>query len=205
VAAEASSLAKPLRDAEVSQHPLITTLMRQYHNLDEVAADADKLFKGVKPVFLLLADSKGLMQVEIGQGGRYAMTRSQRGTMAHTNHYGDTSLIDGEQRIGKSSATRLARVQSLLATAAGPHTLDEFGRISADQHDGPNDSLWRDGREHTLAGWQIALLAGGAPKLHLVLANPGKAKQGVDWTLDAAFWSQAEGRLLGHGAAAAAS
>jgi hypothetical protein len=106
-----------------------------------------------------------------------------------------------EQKISRSSATRYDRVESLLASNAGPHTLDEFARISADHNDGPDNSLWRDGHEHTLASWRIAIPATGAPHLQLKLNDAGAAGQTGDWLLDKAFWAQPEKVLLGAGAA----
>ncbi|MBV8660410.1 MAG: hypothetical protein JO142_21535 [Burkholderiales bacterium] len=204
VSAEASSLPKAVRDAEVQHHRLLSAILTQYHSLDEVSAHADALFTGNKPVFLLIGDAHGLMRVEIGQDGKYAITRSANGILAHTNHYLDTSLISTPQKIGPSSATRLSRVDTLLAEHTGTYTLADFARISADRHDGPDNSLWRNGHEYTLAGWQIALPEHAAPHLHLVLANPGEAERKVDWTLDKAFWAQPEGVLLGGAAAPAA-
>ncbi|VEB42528.1 Acyl-coenzyme A:6-aminopenicillanic acid acyl-transferase [Chromobacterium violaceum] len=150
----------------------MTRLLRDYGSLDEVASAADKLFAQARPVFLLLADAGGLMQVEIGQHGRYRLIRQQSGTLAHTNHYADTSLLDGAQTIGPSSQARLERIRFLLDQHPA-HTLPEFERLSRDRHDGPDNSLWRSGREHTLAGWRIALPAGAPPRLQLTLANPG--------------------------------
>ena len=197
VSAEASSLPKAIRDAQPRTHGVMTTVLSHYRNLAEVAADADKLFVGIKPMFLMLADSKGLMTVEVGQDGHYALTRQANGTMTHTNHYLNTGLIEQEQKIGPSSATRYARINTLLDENKQAHTLDEFSRISRDRHDGPENSLWRNGRDYTLAGWQIALPAGGPPHLHLLVANPGQAQQHFDLRLDAAFWSQPEQTLIG--------
>lgn len=157
VAAEASSLPRALR-ADSARHGVLTRLLRDYGSLDEVASAADKLFAQARPVFLLLADAGGLMQVEIGQHGRYRLIRQQSGTLAHTNHYADTSLLDGAQTIGPS--------------------------------------LWRSGREHTLAGWRIALPAGAPPRLQLTLANPGRAERDGDYALDSAFWAQPARTLL---------
>lgn len=197
VAAEASSLPEAARYAEPRTHGVLGPLLAHYHNLDEVAADADKLFVGVRPVFLMLADSKGLMTVEIGQGGHYVLKRSAGGTMTHTNHYLDASVLSQNQRIGTSSAARYARINTLLADPTQVHTLDEFSRISQDRHDGPENSLWRNGRDYTLAGWQIALPADGVPHLHLLLANPGQERQQFDLKLDAAFWAQPDQDLTG--------
>lgn len=194
VGAEASSLPRELR-ADSARHGVLTRLLRDYGSLDEVAAAADKLFPQTRPVFLLLADAGGLMQVEIGQHGRYQLSRQKNGTLAHTNHYSNLSLLDGAQKIGPSSQARLARIRLLLDQRPS-HALAEFERLSRDHHDGPDNSLWRDGREHTLAGWQMALPAGAAPRLHLVLANPGEQTLERDYVLDAAFWSQPARTLL---------
>lgn len=202
VAAEASSLPEAARYAETRTHGVFTPLLSHYRNLDEVEADADKLFTGVRPIFFMLADSKGLMTVEIGQGGHYVIRRSANGTMTHTNHYLDTSVLSQNQRIGTSSAARYARINTLLSDSAQAHSLDEFSRISLDRHDGPENSLWRNGRDYTLAGWQIALPAGGAPHLHLLVANPGQQWQQFDLKLDAAFWAQPDQELIGASVAA---
>ncbi|QIY81683.1 carcinine hydrolase/isopenicillin-N N-acyltransferase family protein [Chromobacterium violaceum] len=194
VAAEASSLPRALR-ADSARHGVLTRLLRDYGSLDEVASAADKLFAQARPVFLLLADAGGLMQVEIGQHGRYRLIRQQSGTLAHTNHYADTSLLDGAQTIGPSSQARLERIRFLLDQHPA-HTLSEFERLSRDRHDGPDNSLWRSGREHTLAGWRIALPAGEPPRLQLTLANPGRAERDGDYALDAAFWAQPARTLL---------
>jgi hypothetical protein len=197
VTAEASSLSKAIRDAQTMHHPIMTSLLTYYRNLDDVAADADKLFTGIKPVFLMLGDSRGLMTVEVGENGHYTIKREAGGTMTHTNHYLEPGLISEEQKIGPSSATRYARINTLLASGQSVHTLDEFSRISGDRHDGPDNSLWRNGREYTLAGWQIALPADGPPHLHLLVANPGEAEQRFDLRLDAKFWAQPEQVLVG--------
>ncbi|MEN2424543.1 carcinine hydrolase/isopenicillin-N N-acyltransferase family protein [Chromobacterium vaccinii] len=194
VGAEASSLPRELR-TDSARHGVLTRLLRDYGSLDEVAAAADKLFPQTRPVFLLLADASGLMQVEVGQHGRYQLSRQRNGTLAHTNHYSNLSLLDGAQKIGPSSKARLARIQFLLDQRPS-HALAEFERLSQDHHDGPDNSLWRDGREHTLAGWQMALPVGEPPRLHLVLANPGEHTLERDYALDAAFWSQPARTLL---------
>ncbi len=197
VSASASSLPKAVRQENHEQYGVMAEILRRYRSLDEVDAHAPAIFAQAKPMFLMLADATGLMRVEIGQDGRYGIVRQRNGTLTHTNHYLDTSLLNGGQRIGESSATRLQRINALLAGNAGPHTLDEFYGISQDRQDGPDDSLWRNGKEYTLASWQIALPAEGAPRLVLVIANPGVERRKVDLKLDAAFWSRPAQVLLG--------
>ena len=200
VTAEASSLPKSVREAQHA-HGVMTRLLTHYRSVDQIEADGDKLFTNAKPVFLMIADSKGLATVEVGVDGHYAIKRQADGTMAHTNHYLDTGVIDREQKIGPSSATRFARINTLLSDPKDVHTLAEFSRISGDRHDGPDNSLWRNGHETTLAGWQIALPANAPPHLHLLLANPGETRKQYDLQLDAAFWAQREQTLEGQAAA----
>lgn len=195
VSASASSLPRAARLADSQRHGVLARLLRDYGSLDEVAAAADQVFPQARPVFLLLADASGLMQVEIGLHGRYSLIRRQDGTLAHANHYFDASLLDQPQKAGRSSETRLARIQSLLRQQPR-HSLAEFEQFSQDRHDGPDDSLWRKGREYTLAAWQMALPADAAPRLHLVLANPGAPESARDYILDAAFWSRLSQTLL---------
>ena len=197
VSASASSLSRAEREEDPARHGVMLALLRDYHNLAEVAQHAQEIFPHAKPVFLLLADPSGLMQVEIGQQGNYNIEMRQRGTLAHTNHYFDTKLLHTAQKIGDSSATRLARINALLQQQSGAHTLAEFGKLSFDQHDGADNSLWRSGKEYTLASWQLALPRKSAPKLHLVLANPGQTQQTSDWQLDAGFWAQSPHVLAG--------
>ena len=199
LSASADSLPRAERD-EVHGHHLLSTLLTHYHNLDEVAADAPTLFKDAHPEFLLLADAHGLMRVEIGLDGHYSVKRADSGTLAQTNHFLDPDAMGvAEQKISRSSATRYDRVESLLASNVGPHSLDEFARISADHNDGPDNSLWRDGHEHTMASWRIAIPVSGAPHLQLKLNDAGAAGQTGDWHLDKAFWAQPERVLLGQG------
>jgi len=63
--------------------------------------------------------------------------------------------------------------------------------MSGDQHDGPNNSLWRTGKGvRTLASWMVDSLAKGSPELRVVLANPGEKETTNTFVLDGRFWSQ---------------
>ncbi len=64
---------------------------------------------------------------------------------------------------------------------------------------GQDDSLWRNGKEYTLASWQIALPVDGTPRLVLVMANPGEERRKIDLKLHAAFWARPAAVLLGRG------
>ena len=190
VSASASSLSRQKRDESTGQQSVMRHILRDYRQLDQVAAAAPRLFTDAKPMFLLLADRHGLMQVEIGLNGQFSVKRQDQGWLAHTNHYADPALADGQQNIGESSEIRLTRVRQLLTAHQGAWQLADLQQISHDQHDGPNNSLWRTGIEHTLASWQVALPQHAPPILSIRLANPGKPVVSMTTILDSAFWQR---------------
>ena len=196
VSASASSLSRASREADPARHGVMREILRNQASLDEVEKQANRIFSRAKPVFLLLADASGLMQVEVGQAGKFRLVRQDNGTLSHTNHYANPDLLNQPQTIGDSSQARLERVRSLLARQP-VHDLASFTAISQDRANGPDHGLWRSGaRQSTLAGWQIALPKNAPPRLRLELANPGQPARTRDYVLTPAFWSQPEQRLL---------
>lgn len=195
VSASASSIPKKIRNAQDEAHGVMSQILRQYRSVAQVVEHADALFKPARASFLLLADRTQLLQVEIGLNGQYSLKTQRNGTLSHTNHYLSDALSSCNQLPVESSHVRLARVQELLAKTDTPWQLHDFAAISRDQHDGADNSLWRQGKEYTLASWQIALPAQGTPQLHWILANPQQAERSADWALDAAFWQQSAGVL----------
>ena len=195
VSASASSIPKKRRTAQSDARGVMSKILRQYGSVAEVVADAEVLFKPARANFLMLADRQQILQVEIGLNGQYSLSKQRNGVLAHTNHYLSPELAHCNQLQGESSQVRLARVQSLLAVDK-KWRLDDFAAISRDQHDGADNSLWRQGKEFTLASWQIALPAQGLPQLSLVLANPQQSELKAQWILDAKFWRQDAAVLL---------
>ena len=101
----------------------------------------------------------------------------------------EPALAEFNLTIGASSAARLERISHLLASSPKPFDTAAFAAMSKDQHDGPNNSLWRTGKGScTLSSWIVETLAQGAPRLRVVLANPGKPEQTQTFTLDEQFW-----------------
>jgi hypothetical protein len=49
--------------------------------------------------------------------------------------------------------------------------------------------LWRNGKVHTMASWIVASPAAGAPRLRVVIANPGEVERTQEFVLDRVFWS----------------
>ncbi|MBM5572689.1 MULTISPECIES: carcinine hydrolase/isopenicillin-N N-acyltransferase family protein [Deefgea] len=190
VSAAASTLPKKIRNAQTDARGVMSKILRQYRSVEQVITDADALFKPARANFLLLADRQQILQVEIGLNGQYSLSVKRNGVLTHTNHYLSPELAYCNQLRGPSSHVRLSRIQSLLAMGEQPWHMTDFAQISRDQHDGADNSLWRHGKEHTLASWQIVLPAEGAPQLTVVLANPNQSEQQETWQLDSQFWRQ---------------
>ena len=109
--------------------------------------------------------------------------------LAHTNHFLDGALSDCNLKVGESSATRVARITELLKDAPRPLDTAAFATMSRDHHDGVNNSLWRTGSQGaTLSSWIIETPRSGAPKLRVLLANPGRPEQTNLFVLDDKFW-----------------
>jgi hypothetical protein len=125
----------------------------------------------------------------VGLNGRYAVKVIESGAFAHSNHYLEPALAEFNLTIGASSAARLERISHLLASSPKPFDTAAFAAMSKDQHDGPNNSLWRTGKGScTLSSWIVETPAQGAAKLRVVMANPGKPEQTQTFVLDEQFW-----------------
>lgn len=196
VSATASSIPRAVRQSDHERHGVLTQVLAHYSSIEAVEANAEHVFSQAKPAFFLIADSHGVLRVEVGQQGRYQVLRVDQGTTAHTNHYENTALLDSPQKIGESSAARLARIRFLLSDTHIPLGLNDFTRMSQDRTAGLDDSLWRHGHEYTVASWQMALPANAPARLHLIVDNPQSPEQVEDLKLDQVFWSQPDGVLL---------
>ena len=192
VVASASSIPKALRDAQRGTQGVMTRVLANYANVDAVLADADALFSVSRANFFVIADRTRLLTVEVGLQGKYALKLVEQGVATHTNHILDPALAG---RFGdaprESSRVRLARIDALLGQAPRPLDVDAFVAMSQDRHAGPDDSLWRSGKEHTLAAWIVRTPASAPPTLDVRIANPGEAQRHERLVLDAAFWQSA--------------
>lgn len=183
------NIPKALRASQPGKHGVIARILAEYGSVDALGADAAKVFSGARAAFFMISDRTRVMVVEVGLEGRFNARVVTAGTTAHTNHFLDPELAAVYNgKIGQSSATRLARISELLGGGKRPFTLEAFEAFSRDRHDGPDDSLWRNGQECTLASWIVDAPAAGAPKLHVVIANPGEPETVRDILLDGPFW-----------------
>ncbi len=189
VSASSSSLPRRVRDQQPDMHGVMVKILTDYATVDALMAHADAVFSRARANFFLVSDHRKVLTVEVGLHGKYALKVNESGTTSHTNHYLDPELASlTPQKVGVSSGTRYQRINSLLGQSTAPHTLEQFSGLSRDRADGPDNSLWRSGKECTLASWIVATPAQGAPRLHVVVANPGAPEVTHDLVLDGSFW-----------------
>jgi hypothetical protein len=200
VTASADSIPKSSRARQTGKGAIAAGLLTRFASVEEVKIAADQIFPHSRAVFLILADKKEVMTVEVGLEGRWASVAVDQGVASHTNHYVASSLQDFNILFGKSSHIRLDRIDGLLALRLEanpfPLTAADFEAMSADVHDGPNNSLWRTGREWALASWILKIPDNGDPVLNvkwLPEVAKGFPSEQQDWKqekflLDLNFW-----------------
>jgi len=195
VLSASSNIPRLLRQNQPNKHSVMRKILTHYASIEELTREAGQIFTIARAGFFLISDSRQAMSVEVGLQGRFATHLITEGAIAHTNHYLDQALA-GQfgDRPGISSTTRLARIRSLLDTENLPLSQRAFATMSRDRQDGPENSLWRHGREYTLASWIVETPAAGPPRLHLVLANPDEPESLQEMILDEQFWQEGKTR-----------
>lgn len=189
IVSASSNIPKKLLGTQAGKHGVMAHILQRYGSIAELAKDADTLFAGARASFLMLSDHHQIMLVEIGLEGRHSIRILDQGSITHTNHYLDPALAGSfGDKPGVSSSTRYARINELLTGATKPFDTATFASLSRDHVAGPDNSLWRNGREYTLASWIVATPPEGPAHLRIVIANPGEPESTQELTLDAAFW-----------------
>jgi isopenicillin-N N-acyltransferase like protein len=200
VSGSASSIPRQERQQAPGEKGLMRRLLSSCASVDELIK-ARHLFAKARPMFLLAADPRQALVVEIGQNGEYRLDKPQRDFFAHTNHFLHPELAYNNSKIGASSRQRLATINSLLGTAPRPLSLAELIAMSEDHSHGPNNSILRTGSptdgERTLATWIVALPKTGEPSLYVKLRNPGENERLVTLHLNQVFWRTADSSVLG--------
>lgn len=170
---------------------IMTMILEKYASIEDLLTDADRVFSSARAGFFLIADRQKVLVAEVGLDGKYSLRQVENATTAHTNHYLAPELAAiYNDNIGKSSTTRLARINQLLAEASPSLSAAQFVVMSRDQHDGPDDSLWRTGKSMTLASWIVESTPHKAPRLHVIVANPNEKEVVHDYVLDETFWGR---------------
>lgn len=190
ITASASSLPKAQRADQRGQRGVTREILTRFASVDELAAAADQVFPHARAHFYMISDRNKILLAEVGLRGEYRVQVIAQGTLTHTNHYLDPALAQFNVRIGPSSRIRLDRINELLTQPPRPFTTAQFAAISRDRYDGPDNSLWRNGKQHTLSSWIVQSPASGPQKLRVLLANPGQPEKLHEYVLDADFWKQ---------------
>lgn len=191
--AAAGSIPKGMWEDRPVRRSFTGALLADYASCDEVLAKRDAIFPALRPVFIMISDRKKILSVEVGLGGKYAVKTIEDDVVAHANHFLDDSLAEFNINVGESSPKRFERISHLLKMSPRPFTAECFSAMGKDQHDGPDNSLWRTGKiARTLASWIVETPAHGAPKLRVVIANPGQPEQIRSFVLDERFWAEAQ-------------
>ena len=185
------NLPKKALENQPGKHGVMSRIMETYASVDALSADAEQVFSSARASYFVVVDSKKVLVAEVGLEGKYSVKILENGVATHTNHYLDPDLAAlYNSKVGQSSATRLARINELLTQGLRPFSSAQFSEISRDQHDSPDDSLWRSGKSRTMASWIVESPASGAPKLRVVLANPDEAETVQEFVLNEAFWKR---------------
>jgi hypothetical protein len=195
VTASASSIPKEQQANQPGKRGALSTLLTKFATCDEIVAKQAEIFPMTRAAFFLIADARKLLVVEVGLNGKYALRTVERGPVVHTNYYLERSLAEFNVKIGRSSQTRFNRISELTASPAAEFTMDTFARISRDRNAGPDNSLWRTGNgknERTMSSWIVETPAQSAPRLRVLLANPGQPEETRTYVLDEKFWRTAK-------------
>ncbi len=180
VSATAGSIPRSEREKMPSSQPA-GHLLRECSSVDEALTRND-IFKG--PVFLMISDKNKVAYIEIGPEGAYSTKVEPNGVLYHSNHYIDESMQAFNKKVGKSSLTRYHRIGQLLDAYEGPFTEEDFWKFTEDQHDGPDNSIFRTGHgpesERTMATWSVAIKPDGTILLHTKLFNANHVPESLE-------------------------
>ena len=153
------------------------------------------------PKFLLLGDAGELAYVEVGSEGRIHVRREKNTTLAHTNHYLSPEFQNLNKKKAVSSHTRYDRITTLLEGKTAPFELADLMAFARDQHDGPDNSIWRTGSRQdgpqTLASFGVWLHPDAKPDVSIVIRYSPEDQGSEDvYQLDGEMlWGNKDDRL----------
>jgi isopenicillin-N N-acyltransferase like protein len=179
------SASPPFTDEQLRYMPskgVMREILARCGTLKE-AFDLVRNASSLAPGFLMLADKDGIGAIEIGPKGKNAVQRATNGVMYHTNHYLDSGLLQyNPLKLGASTIEREKHIKEFLASQ-GAYGLNDFIRMSQSKEGGPNNSIWRDGRNptatRTVASWIVWQPKEKSAEIYVRLANPGEALRDV--------------------------
>jgi len=170
----------------------IRVILSECRSVEDVLKNPDKYLSG-RTQFLMIGDNKELAWIEISPDNKVHIERKSNGTLYHTNHYLCKEFLNFNEQQGESSLKRCNRVSKLLDSKS-PMMLDDMIKISNDKHDGPNNSIWRDGsssgKTRTLMNMSVSIPQKGFPRVYAKLANSSSPEKTGVLILDNDFWNQ---------------
>lgn len=191
VTASASCIPAAKKGSQPGKYGVISRLLSGCASCDEVLTKKDAIFSQARSMFVMISDREKILVAEIGLEGKYTVKAVDHGFAVHTNHFLEPELAAFNLAESAGSAVRLKRITQLLGAPGQPCTAEASVAFSRDRYDGPDNSLWRTGNgksTRTLASWIVETPAAGAPKLRVVLANPGRQEETHTFVLDQVFW-----------------
>ncbi len=178
VAATASQVPTAERKRADQKKGLMGHLLARCASVEDVLKHIEWFHR---PVFYLVGDRRQIAVIEVAPDGRRSITRTDSGTLHHTNHYCAIDAPGLQRKPGASSTHRSARIAELLKTPDRAYTADDFIRFSEDKTAGADNSIWRTGsapnKSRSLATWLVSIPASGSPRLYLKTADPGESER----------------------------
>jgi len=192
VSATASSIPKKERKFPGKKFSMNTTILSKFDSVDAVLKEKE-IFSRYRPCFFMIGDKNKIAVIEVGPGGKVSVRVAENGILYHTNHYvSNTEFMKFNKKKSKSSKTRFRRISTLLDSYKEPLTVEDFTKVSMDQNDGADNSIWRTGstpkKSRTLATFIVEIPKTGASKVFIRTADPGKEKKEFRFVLDDEFW-----------------
>jgi len=90
------------------------------------------------PIYYLVGDIHKIALLEVIDGYQFGFLIQENGVLSHTNHFILKDMEKMNRKIGRSSQTRLNRIENLLSK--GLLTKDRFIAFAQDHFNGPGDN-----------------------------------------------------------------
>jgi len=129
------------------------------------------------PIYYLIGDFHKIALLEVIDGYQFGFLIQENGVLSHTNHFILRDMEKMNRKVGRSSQTRLNRIEKLLS--GGLLTKDRFIAITRDHFNGPgNNSICRHfeagipSSEGTVSATIYHLPKKGLPEIWISLKKP---------------------------------
>jgi hypothetical protein len=170
------------------QSAVMYTILKHYSSVSAVIKDKDKLFANSNANFLIIADSKEAIMIEIAnKNNQYEILNAadNHGILFHTNHYVLPSMLKFNQLYIPGSNARFKRMTALFKDSPKPFTSEHALNWLSDRKDGLYNGIFR---EFTLASWFVSLPKIHYPQVWVQLTSNPQAFALYHITLNPRFW-----------------